>query len=386
MRRFFIFLKWVFILLAFFVVHAYLTGNRHVFRTLSQTVLQGKLGPGVDTKKLFPSRKINPGTAQKWERSEYYGKCELSTVHQSFLKQYKTLSFVVVKDGKLLYENYNEGYGPASETNIWSVSKSVLSILVGIAIKEGKITGTDQDVSEYLPGYETSHLKIWNLLSSSSGINFRENYFNPYGFPAKALYGTDLKYLCRNYGVNNTPGKYFIYRSGNSQLMGIILEKAIGQKVSEYASNKLWKKIGAERPAYWSLDKPGGMEKTFCCLHTNARDLAKIGQLMLQGGVWNGDTLFSPSYFKNMIHPAPLRELSDSVNRIYGYCWWIDKYKGLDVFYARGINGQYIVCIPAKKMVVVRLGRNWIRDKIGGHHKDYYTYIDAALSLDHTEP
>ncbi len=215
----------------------------------------------------------------------------------------------------------------------------------------------------------------------SSGINFKEQYLNPYGYTAKALYGTDLEKLNRKYRVNNIPGKHFIYLSGNTQVLGFLLKKATGRTLSEYASEKLWQRIGAEHPAYWSLDHEGGNEKAFCCFHTNVRDMARIGQLMLQQGVWNGDTIIPHSYYKAAIALAPTVMMSGKKNHLYGYQWWILNYKGYRIHYARGINGQYIINIPEKNMVIVRLGRNWNSEKKNGHHKEFYDYIDAALSL-----
>ena len=254
-------------------------------------------------------------------------------------------------------------------------------MLIGAAVKDGKIKSVEQEVEDFLPEYKESGLKIKHLLEMSSGINFKEQYINPYGYTAKALYGTNLKSLNNKYRVNNTPGKYFIYLSGNSQVLTFLLEKATGKKVSVYASEKLWKKLGAEQPAYWSLDKPNGDEKGFCCLHSNARDFAKLGQLMLNKGVWNGDTIIPYDYFKATITPANTLQLDGKPNDLYGYQWWVIKYKGLNIFYARGIDGQYIIDIPSKDLVIVRLGRKRNENKINGHPQDFYIYADIALKL-----
>lgn len=381
MRYFFTFLKWLFILAIIFVAHAYLTGNTHVFKTLGQTVLKGKLGPGVDTRKIFSTRKVNMGRPQAWQEDSMFGLIRLKSEYQQHLKKYQTLAFLVAKNGRLIYETYSQGYHSGSYTNSWSAGKSILSILVGAAIRDGKIKSIYQNVSDFLPEYEGTGLKIWHLLSMSSGINFKEQYINPYGYPAKALYGTDLEWLNKKYRVNNIPGKHFIYLSGNSQVLGFLLRKAVGKNVSDYASEKLWRTIGAEHPAWWSLDHTGGMEKTFCCFHSNARDFAKVGQLMLQKGVWGNDTLFTTDYFNALTRLSKTVHLNKEPNDRYGMHWWIVKYKNLDIFYARGINGQYIIDIPAKQMVVVRLGRKWNKTQIKGHHADFYTYVDAALSL-----
>lgn len=381
MKRFFTFLKWIFIICILFVGHAYITGNTHIFKTFRSTVMKGRLGPSVDTRKVFSSRKVSNGKPQPWMEDSLFGKLKMPESEVKELEKYQTLSFLVVKHGKLIYEEYWAGYSAASATNSWSMAKSIISILTGCAIKEGKIKSVDQNVGDFLPEYKNTGLKIKHLLTMSSGINFKEQYINPYGYAAKALYGTDLVKLHKKYRVNNIPGKHFSYLSGNSQLLAFVLLKATGKTVSEYASEKLWKKIGAEHPAYWSLDKQGGNEKGFCCFHSNARDFAKVGQLMLQKGIWGTDTIIPYWYYKKSISLAPTLQKDGKPNDLYGYQWWIVKYKGLDIFYARGIDGQYIIDIPAKDMVIVRLGRKRNETKVNGHPKDFYIYTDAALAL-----
>lgn len=381
MKQFFTFLKWIFIISILFVSHAYLTGNSHIFKTLSATILKGKLGPSVDTGKLFATRKVKTGKPQPWQKDTLYGKRDLNRNSYSELEKYKTLAFLVIQHDKLIFEQYWSGYNSKSSTNSWSMSKSILSILTGCAIKEGKIKSVEQEVGDFLPDYKETGLKIKHLLTMSSGINFKEQYMNPYGYTAKALYGNDLVNLNKKYRVNNIPGRHFVYLSGNSQILSFLLNKATGKTVSEYASEKLWTKVGAEYPAFWSLDKPNGSEKGFCCFHSNARDFARIGQLMLQKGIWNGDTIIPYGYFKQSISVAPLLLPDGKPNDRYGYQWWIANYKGFDIFYARGINGQYIIDIPAKDMVIVRLGRLRNETKINGHPADFYIYADAALGL-----
>ncbi|MFM9944021.1 MAG: serine hydrolase domain-containing protein [Bacteroidia bacterium] len=381
MKRFFTFLKWIFIISILFVGHAYLTGNTHIFKTLNSTILKGRLGPSLDTKKLFPTRIIKIGKVQPWAEDSMLGKLHMLDDDYKQITKYQTLAFLVIQHNKIIHEEYWAGYGSGSNTNSWSVAKSILSILTGCAIKEGKIKSVEQEVGDFLPEYKNTGLKIKHLLTMSSGINFKEQYMNPYGYTAKALYGTDLKNLNNKYRVNNIPGKHFIYLSGNSQVLTFVLNKATGKNVSDYASEKLWRKIGAEHPAYWSLDKANGDEKGFCCFHSNARDFAKIGQLMLQKGIWGSDTILPYWYFKKSISLAPTLQLDGKPNDLYGYNWWIIKYKSLDIYYARGINGQYIINIPAKDMVVVRLGRKRNETKINGHPQDFYMYVDAALGL-----
>ncbi|MCE9540751.1 MAG: serine hydrolase, partial [Bacteroidetes bacterium] len=192
-----------------------------------------------------------------------------------------------------------------------------------------------------------------------------------------------LKKLTYKYELTSEPGKTFAYLSGKTELLGFILEKVTGKTVSDYASEKLWKPIGAKNAALWSLDHEGGMEKTYCCFNSNARDFGRIGELFLDSGKWNGNRVVSTEYVLNSIKPADLIDDFGKKNAKYGYSWWlIPDYKGHDIFYARGILGQYILCIPKLNMVVVRLG-NKREKKIPGqdHPTDVFYYVDAALEM-----
>lgn len=217
----------------------------------------------------------------------------------------------------------------------------------------------------------------------SSGINFDEDYVNPLAYPAAAYYGTDLSKLTYKYKVTGEPGKTFDYLSGNTQLLGFIIEKATGKSISDYASEKLWQPIGAKNSAFWSLDHKDGIEKSYCCFNSNAPDFARLGKLYLDSGKWNGTPIVSEEYAVNSVQPADLLDENGEKNEKYGYSWWLmPDYKGHRIFYARGILGQYVVCIPDKDMVVVRLGSK--REKKVGdedHPRDVFYYIDAALEM-----
>jgi CubicO group peptidase (beta-lactamase class C family) len=151
--------------------------------------------------------------------------------------------------------------------------------------------------------------------------------------------------------------------------------------VSDYASEKLWQPIEAERDAYWSLDHKDGDEKVYCCFNSNVRDFARVGKLFLDSGRWNGKQVVPEKYVMESIQPAPTLD-EGSPNKRYGYSWWImPNYKGHNIFYARGVLGQYIVIIPDLKIIVVRLGKMRELSDENGHPIDLYWYIDAALEI-----
>jgi CubicO group peptidase (beta-lactamase class C family) len=217
----------------------------------------------------------------------------------------------------------------------------------------------------------------------SSGLDFDEDYVNPFAYPAKAYYGDDLTKLTYSYKVIDEPGKKFKYLSGNSELLSFVIKKATGKTISEYMSEKLWQPLGAKNSAFWSLDHEGGVEKAYCCFNTDARDFARFGELYLDSGKWNGRQIVNMEYVLNSVKPADLVNESDgNKNTQYGYSWWlIPEYKGHCIFYARGILGQYVACIPDLKMIVVRLGKKREKARENLPPSDLSYYLDAALEM-----
>jgi CubicO group peptidase (beta-lactamase class C family) len=132
----------------------------------------------------------------------------------------------------------------------------------------------------------------------------------------------------------------------------------------------------------WSLDKKDGIEKAYCCLYSNARDFARLGQLYLNNGIWKGDTIVPPAYVQASVTPTNLPDkLTGAKSGFYGFNWWIvPDYKGMKIFYARGILGQYIIVVPEKELVIVRIGEKR-GEKKGMHLQDVYDLTDAGLAV-----
>lgn len=362
------------------------SGRWYLYKAIANTYLKGRKGPSISEYTIFENREVKTGTPQIWHLAK---NANSKKIPDNYLKEFtdmQTVSYVVIKNDSLVHEQYWDGFGEDSYTNSFSMAKTFISILVGTAIDEGKIKSVDEPVSDFLPEFkegDNAKLTIKHLLTMSSGINFDEDYVSPFAYPAQAYYGSDIKKLTYKYKVVEEPGKVFNYLSGNSELLGFILEKATGKTVSDYASEKLWKPLGAVHPARWSLDHEGGTEKSYCCFNSNARDFARVGELFLDSGKWNGTQLISLDYVLNSIKCADLVDEEGKKNEKYGYAWWLmPNYKGHTIFYARGILGQYIICIPDKKMVIVRLGHK--REKSTTPHchtVDVFAYIDAALEM-----
>lgn len=358
------------------------TGNDHVYRAVSFTYLRGRTGPGIEDYKKFKNNEVKAFYYRPIPNSTLYNKKSLSAESIADIEKYKTTAFLVVRNDSVVYEQYWDGFREDSPSNSFSVAKTIVSILVGIAIDEGKIKSVDQPVGDFIPRFKegkNAELKIKHLLTMSSGINFDENYKSPVGYPAKAYFGSDINKITIAHNVVEDPGKNFIYLSGNTQILGIVLETATGKTLSDYAAEKLWMPIQSKNTALWSLDDQGN-EKAYCCFNSNARDFSRIGSLYLHKGKWGEEQVVSEQYVNASIVPADLLNKWGKPNDAYGYSWWLTTYKDHTIFYARGILGQYIFVIPDKNMVIVRLGWERGEKKEGNDHpQDIYTYLNAAL-------
>jgi len=372
-------LKWFAYIILFIIVALnaiiLVSGRFYLYKGIANTYLKGRSGPGIDEAGMFANRLIKTGKPQPWSIAKNYNKASIPAEYLNQIVNYQTEAFVIIKNDSLCYEQYWDGYSDTSHTNSFSMAKSIVSILAGIAIQEGKIKSIDEHVYDFIPAFKTgmdSLLTIKDLLTMSSGMSYEESYVNPFAYPAEAYYGDDILAATLKYKVVTEPGKNFVYQSGNSALLGYIVTLATGEKLSDYASEKLWQPLGAEQPAYWSLDHQGGMEKAYCCFNSNARDFARIGQLYLDSGKWGGQQLVPQNYVLASIKPA----LSDH----YGYNWWILTFNGHLIPYCRGILGQYVFVIPERNMVVVRLGKK--RGPVSNNvPMDAFVYLKAALDM-----
>jgi CubicO group peptidase (beta-lactamase class C family) len=339
-----------------------LTGNTFIYRALVFNYVS------IDDLDLFHTRTIDAGTPQPWKISAEFNTGKLPDSVRAELEKLQTVAYLVIKDDSILYEEYWDHYSEKSLSNSFSMAKSVIGLLIGIAHDEGKIKSLDEPIRNYLEDYKegfAGETTIRDVLMMSSGSNWDESYSSLFSITTKGYYGNDLEKLLHNeVKITEQPGKIWNYKSGDTQLLAFILEKATGEHVADYASKKLWKPIGAELPAEWSLDHKDGHEKAFCCIYSNARDFARIGKLMLDSGSWNGQQLISKEFVRQALTPNDLVYDDDPASHVttYGYQWWLMNYKEHPVFYMRGLLGQYVFVIPDKRLIVVRLGKQ--REKI----------------------
>lgn len=368
------------LLLGLFAAWIHVADKEYVYRALYYNLAD------IDDNNIFEQRKVEASQqAQPWPLARTYNDMALPAELVKLHKELSSVAFLIIQNDSILYEQYWDGYSDESLSNSFSMAKGIVSMLVGIAIEEGKIKSVEQPVADFLPEFKEGNkakIRIKHLLWMSSGLNWDESYLNPFSMTTESYYGTDLKKVIDRLEAVEEPGHQFSYKSGDTQVLGFVLEAATGKSLSELAEEKLWKRIGAVHDAEWSVDRPDGIEKAYCCFFSNARDFARLGKLYLHNGLWNGDTIVPPSYVQASLTPNGLPKATDgSKVDFYGYQWWLmPGYKGQDVFYARGILGQYIVVIPEKDLVIVRLGKE--RSEVSGNHPtDVRAMVDAVNKM-----
>jgi CubicO group peptidase (beta-lactamase class C family) len=306
------------------------------------------------------------------------------------LKSSDTHAFIVLKDGKLLDERYLNGYQRDSICISRSVAKSFTSALVGIAIDEGYIKGLDDPITNYLPelkdrGFDA--ITIRNLLTMESGIRYRIAEM-PWDEDALYfLYPNSRQMLLYDSEVSEPPGQSFHYTDFNVGLLAIIIERTTQRTLSDYLQEKIWKPIGMEYPALWSLDsEEDGFELSHVALNARAIDFAKFGQLFLDNGKWNGTQIISAKWVRESTAPDPTDHRPWETYRpwaeaggYYKYFWWgqVDG-SGDYVYSAIGRWGQFIFVAPKAKVVIVRTGGSFGVDLL--QWVQVFQYIATSVS------
>lgn len=354
--------------------------------------------PSIDQYGIFENRIVSADDPQPWKFGPNATESTIPVKFDADFEKYETVAFIVVQHNQIILEKYWNNYSPLSISNSFSMSKSIISLLVGCAIDDGYIKSVNQPVSDFLPewtSFDGNPLTILELLTMSAGVEWDESHNSLFSKTTNAYYGNDLWKLTLTENLEEKPGVRFNYQSGVSQILAFLLQNATGKNISTYASEKIWTPIQAEEDALWSLDHKNGMEKAYCCFNSNARDFARLGQLVLNKGQWNGQQIVDSNYINAATTHANWLQYTRKVLTeestvpaavpctFYGYQFWLVDYKGLNIPYMRGILGQYIFVIPELDAVIVRLGKK--RDKEYNleqvYTKDVEIWIDAGLEV-----
>ena len=284
------------------------------------------------------------------------------------LDHFHTDGLIILHDGKMLFEKYWNGNTKDSKHIAFSVSKSYLSALFGIAIEEGLIKSIDDNVSIYLDDFEGTgyeDVKIKNLLQMSSGIEFNEDYADPNSdinrFARATAKGSSFRDFAKTLKNGKKQGTYNHYVSLDTQVLGMILESVTDMPLREYLYKRIWSKIGTESDAYYIADKTG-TDMALGGLNATLRDFSKFGQLYLNEGSWDGEQIVPKSWVvKSHTPDAPhlmpnAGDLSSS-EWGYGYQWWVPG-DPLTDFTAHGIFNQFIYVDPVSNVVIAKTSSN----------------------------
>ena len=352
-----------------------LSGNGYLLKGVWACYLHGNNSATIDDAKYFDSHKIAASDSiWQWPIHSRYNQKPLPEKLASTLSQTGTVAFLVIKDDSILTEHYWEGYTDSSQSNSFSMAKSITTMITEIAIQKGILKGWHQKVKTLLPDLKGPHadeLELWHLSAMCSGLDWDEAYKNPFTITAKAYYGDHVADLMMTLPIVDEPGKNFNYQSGNTELLGMCVMKATGKSFAELASDWLWKPLQAQRDAKWHTD-PQGTELCYCCFNSDARDFARFGRMMLNQGNWNGTQILDSSFVQMATTPA--------LAPYYGYSFWLDDSHGTKVFAQRGILGQYIITIPEYHTVVVRLGRHCL-PKQNNAPEDFHIIVEQVLAM-----
>ncbi len=321
--------------------------------------------------RVFPARTV-PRGADVWtfDRApaplpETYAFEGESRDLAAFLDRTETTGLLVVHRGAITHEDYRQGADETSPFTSWSMAKSVLSALIGIAVEEGHIASIRDPIGAYVPALADSgyaDVPIEDALTMSSGVAFDEDYDNPFSdinmlFIRAMAMGVPVEETLAELDRVREPGTYNDYVSSDSMALGMVLEEATGMPVADYLASRLWGPMGAEADASWSSDRTG-REFALCCLNATLRDWARFGRLYLEGGAREGRQIVPGPWVTESVNPeAPHLQPGDNPASSwtfgYGYKWWIPEDPQGD-FLAIGVWGQFIYVDPARDVVIVK--------------------------------
>ena len=372
-------LKWIFIIITTLILLLYAFNLEYLIKGVRTIYLTGNNTAFISDYEYFDNRDIKSLNPQPWALHKKYNAVTESDALQNLNAGGKTKSFLVIKNDSILFEKYYDGYDQNSLSNSFSVAKSIVTSMMGKAIMEGKIKGLDQPVSDYFEEYNeglASELTIGDLARMSSGMKWSEKYYSVINITSESYFTKDLRSVILRQKIIDKPGQGFRYSSGDTQLLGMVIEKATGVSLSEYLSEKFWKPMGAENNALWQIDSENyGMEKAYCCIAATARDFARFGKLYINKGKWNDEVILDSSFVELSIQPS----FKDSP--YYGYGWWLYDYEGKKVFTMNGHRGQFVISFPEENIIIVRQGDFNEKGRVSNGTGDLYKYISEGYKL-----
>lgn len=371
-------LKWIVISIATIVLLLYLFDYGYILRGVRVVYFTGHNSAFIDDYPYFENDIIEKSdTPEPWSNHKDYNSVKETDILSTSNKDWGTIAYLIIKNDSIWFEKYYDGFDENSQTNSFSMAKSITTSLLGKAIMDGYIKDLDQPISDFYPEYDYAKTTVGDLASMASGLDWVESYTSPFSVTARANYDDDLAETILNQKVVKTPGVAYEYLSGSTQLLGMIIEKASGKQLASYLSESFWKPMGAVNDALWQLDdSENKLAKTFCCISSNAKDFARFGKLYKDHGKWNGEQLLDFTFVAKSIKPR------FAASPEYGYGWWLKEQNGKQFFMMRGHLGQYVIVQPEDNVIIVRLGHHKSPDEgKPTFTEDISTYIDEAYNM-----
>lgn len=322
----------------------------HPDSVLLWTAAERRAGfPSYD--RLFPTRSI-PASTEPMALPPSTAPWPATLDIDGFMERDSVMGLIVVRGGEVLAERYADGHGPETRWVSYSISKSVVSMLLGAAIEDGYIASVADPVTRYVPllvGGAYEGVTIEDVLTMSSGVAWNEDYSDPESDVSQEIHYGAVERL-RFLGDRDRaaePGERFNYSTGEIFLAGAIVRGAVGNNLSAYLYQRIWEPFGMASEANWMLVEPGGPEYAGCCISATLRDYARLGLFALRDGrLADGTAVLPDGWMARATSPS-------SANPEYGYLWWLDPDGS---FSARGIFGQLIHVDPALDLVVAMHG------------------------------
>ncbi|WP_459210406.1 serine hydrolase domain-containing protein [Aquimarina rhabdastrellae] len=358
----------------------YLFDYDYILKGVRVVYFTGHTSAFIDDHSYFDNRVIKKSVNPiPWKKHKEYNSIQPTDRLETFHKKLGTVAYLIIKNDSLWHEMYTEGYGATSQTNSFSMAKSIVTFMLGKAIMNKEINELNEPVGTFLPEFSNGLAKemtVGDLSAMASGLNWDESYSSPFSITARSYYTKNLREVILGLKTVEQPGQYFEYLSGNTQVLAMAIEAATNQELSSYLTQYFWDPMGMEQDALWQLDsEENGLEKAYCCISSNARDFARFGSMINHEGSFNGKEILPASFIKKIT----TNRFEDSPE--YGYGLWLSDHLGKKIVVMRGILGQYVIAIPEDQVVIVRLGHKRGKFVDKPFKEDFYVYVEEAYKM-----
>jgi len=330
--------------------------------------------PDAETYKAYPQTVIHPSDTAFHFIKGATNRNDLDTIHvldgkkrlltfNEYLKAGKVSLFMVIRNDSIIYQHFAPGYSDSTLTTLFSVAKTMVSVMLGQALEQGKIKSLGDRLVQYVPELKSNpafdHITLKNLLDMKSGLKFEDtngSYIHAFlSDEARFYYTDDIKKELLKVELDHTPGSVYKYESIDAFLLTWALENATGEKISQYFEDNVWKRIGTEYTASWGLDHENGLANTASRFQCTAVDLAKIGRLYLHQGLYNGHQIVPEEWVDRSLHlkgeiPATAKGWQKTAHH---YLWWIPQEGENGDFAAEGMLGQRLYMDPLTHTIIV---------------------------------